>query len=321
MILNTLYLSIGVTIFNHLPWHLIFLFTKSYALRYYVLTKKEECKKIQKKIGTNTSHVTDNNKGFGFAIGCWYILYIDLTGGSDEGERYKVSIVATESSFKSLIKDDEDDNVDIINNKKYNLLSQDIVSEKQKKNINIWECFGNPHNRWYRKRVIKIPNFFPLGTQIPIIEQIIEQYEKNKHVTAFIHGLPGSGKSIIGLLLTKHYSSSYCKCLRMWKPGETLANLHCEVDPTEDKPLIILLNEIDIPLVNITNGIPDHKNLDISIQDKSGWNDLFDDIQIGMYPNIIMILTSNKTPQFINELDPSYLRESRIDIISELKNN
>lgn len=314
MILNTLYLSIGVSIFNHFPWQFMFLFTRSYTLRYYVLTKKEECKKIQKKIGTNTSHITDNNKGFGFAIGCWYLLYIDIMGSTDEGERYKISIIATESTFKFLIKDDEDDKDDNINN-------QDIVSEKQKKNIKIWECFGNPHNRWYRKRVIKIPNFLPLENQIPIIEQIIEQYEKNKHVTAFIHGLPGSGKSILGLLITKHYSSSYCKCLRMWKPGETLANLHGEVDPTEDKPLIILLNEIDIPLVSITNGISDHKNLDISIQDKSGWNDLFDDIQIGMYPNIIMILTSNKTPQFINELDPSYLRESRIDIISELKSN
>ena len=119
-------------------------------------------------------------------------------------------------------------------------------------------------------------------------------------------------------MLTNHYTSSYCKNIKFWKPGETLANLHVEVDPTEDKPLIILLNEIDIPLVSITEGIPDHKNIDISIQDKSGWNDLFDDIQIGIYPNIIVLLTSNKTPTFINELDQSYLREGRIDLIFEV---
>jgi hypothetical protein len=278
----------------------------------YTLTKKEECKKIQKKIGTNTSHLSDNNKGIGYSIGYWYIMYIDILG-SEDGDRYKITFVATETTYNYLIRDDEDD--------EDNKFTDIPVEDKPKKNINIWESFGNISNRWYRKRVIKIPNFFPLAHQIPVMDQIIEQYNKTKHVTAFIYGPPGSGKSIIGLLLTKHFSSSYCKALRLWKPGETLGNLHCEVDPTEDKPLIILINEIDIPLISITEGIPNHKYLDICVQDKSGWNDFFDDIQIGMYPNIIVLLTSNKTATFINELDPSYLRESRIDIISELKNN
>ena len=316
-LLNTLYFSVGVAILNNFPWQFIFLYTAPFGIRLYTLTKKEECKKIQKKIGTKTSQLSDNNKGIGYSIGYWYIMYIDIIG-SEDGDRYKISFIATEITYNNFMKDDED-NED--NNYVFNKLDDIIISDKPRKNINIWESFGNSRSRWYRKRVIKIPNFLPLAHQIPVIEQIIEQYNKTKHVTAFIYGPPGSGKSIIGLLLTKHFSSSYCKYVRLWKPGETLSNLHIEVDPTEEKPLIILLNEIDIPLINITDGIPDHKSLDICIQDKSGWNDLFDDIQIGMYPNIILLLTSNKTATFINELDPSYLRESRIDIISELKNN
>jgi hypothetical protein len=317
-LLNTLYLSVGVAILNNLPWQFIFIYTGPFGIRLYTLTKKEECKKIQKKIGMNTSQLSDNKKGIGYSIGYWYIMHIDIMVG-DEGDRYKISFIATETTYNNLIKDDEEDDKDDTFNDF--ISNKIIITDKPKKNINIWECFGNFHNRWYRKRTIKIPNFLPLGHQIPVIDKIIEQYNKTKHVTAFIHGPPGSGKSIIGLLLTIHFSSSYCKALKLWKPGETLSNLHSEVDPMEDKPLIILLNEIDIPLINITEGIPDHKNLDISIQDKSGWNDLFDDIQIGMYPNIIVLLTSNKSTTFINELDPSYLRDSRIDIISELKHN
>jgi hypothetical protein len=317
-LLNTLYFSVGVAILNNFPWQFIFLYTAPFGVRLYILTKKEECKKIQKKIGTKTSHLSDNNKGIGYSIGYWYIMYIDILG-CEEGDRYKITFIATEATYNNFMKEDEDDNY--VYNKFTDIPVNDTISDKPKKNMTIWESFGHINNRWYRKRVIKIPNFLPLAHQIPVIDQIIDQYNKTKHVTAFIYGPPGSGKSIIGLLLTKHFSSSYCKALKLWKPGETLGNLHTEVDPTEDKPLIILINEIDIPLINITEGIPDHKYLDICIQDKSGWNDFFDDIRIGMYPNIIVLLTSNKSTTFINELDLSYLRESRIDIISELKHN
>jgi len=307
IILNTLFVGIGVTLLNYIPWQLGFLFLKPYGIRYCILTKKEECKRVQKKVGTNTSQLIDNNKGSGFSIGYWYVLYIDIISRGDDGDYYKITIIATESSYNSLTKDEDDKDKDL------------VICETSKKSIDMWESFGNPHNRWYKKRKIKIPNIIPHKNQKPLLKRITELYEEKNHVTAFIHGPPGSGKSIIGLLLAKHFSSSYCKCLRLWKPGDTLANIHSEVDPTEDKPLIILLNEIDIPLINITEGIPDHKNLDISIQDKSNWNDLFDDIQIGIYPNTIILLTSNKTVDFINQLDLSYLRESRIDFIYELK--
>ena len=76
-IFHTLYISIGLAILNYIPWDIIFLFTKHYGLRMYILRKKEECKIIQKKIGNNWSHLTDNDKGCGYAYGYWYILYLN----------------------------------------------------------------------------------------------------------------------------------------------------------------------------------------------------------------------------------------------------
>jgi siroheme synthase (precorrin-2 oxidase/ferrochelatase) len=78
-------------------------------------------------------------------------------------------------------------------------------------------------------------------------------------------------------------------------------------------------DEVDIALLKIHEGtIPDHKNIPTLIQDKTGWNRFLDNFQRGLFPFIILIMTSNKPPQFVNALDPSYLRPGRVDEIFEL---
>jgi hypothetical protein len=37
-----------------------------------------------------------------------------------------------------------------------------------------------------------------------------------------------------------------------------------------------------------------------------------------MYPNIILIITSNRGPKFIESLDPSYIRKGRVDVTFEM---
>ena len=56
------------------------------------------------------------------------------------------------------------------------------------------------------------------------------------------------------------------------------------------------------------------KNYRIQTPDKSGWNRLFDDIGRGLYPYVIVIMTTNRSPDYINSLDPSYLRPGRVDL-------
>ena len=45
---------------------------------------------------------------------------------------------------------------------------------------------------------------------------------------------------------------------------------------------------------------------------------MLDTIQRGMYPNIILIMTSNRGPEFINSLDTSYIRKGRVDLTFEM---
>jgi hypothetical protein len=94
-----------------------------------------------------------------------------------------------------------------------------------------------------------------------------------------------------------------------------------EAEPTKDKPLIIVWEEIDIQLALIHKGIESHKNIPILVRNKTGWNTLLDKIQLGLYPNIILLLTSNIPIRKINETledDESYLRQGRMDIIASL---
>ena len=40
-----------------------------------------------------------------------------------------------------------------------------------------------------------------------------------------------------------------------------------------------------------------------------------------MYPYCIIIMTTNKTPQYFDDIDPSYMRQCRINLKYELTKN
>ena len=61
--------------------------------------------------------------------------------------------------------------------------------------------------------------------------------------------------------------------------------------------------------------ITKHKWLITQVHNKTSWNGLLDKIALGIYPNLILILTSNKTPKYFNNKDTSYIRNGRVDKI------
>jgi hypothetical protein len=52
---------------------------------------------------------------------------------------------------------------------------------------------------------------------------------------------------------------------------------------------------------------------------KIDWNAFLDKFDMEYYPNIILILTSNKSIDYFNKLDSSYFRNGRVDLKIELK--
>ena len=290
-------------VMNDIPWTSIFLFTQLFGVRLYTLRRKEECQQIQKKMGSWCSHMSEDGKGYGYSFGYWYFLHSTIDT-SDFGDKYTIWMIGTEESYNN-IKTVEDSTKKIVN---------ELIPELS---FDILERHGSFNNPYYLKRNLNM-TIEPMLKQKEIMDTIHAIYRVKEHCSIYIYGEPGTGKSMIPLLMANCVKGMYCSTFKPWLPGDTLAGLYSEADPTESKPLIVALDEIDSALVKIHEGILHHKSIPISVPDKSGWNHMLDDIQRGLYPHLILILTSNKDPAFINDMDVSYLRERRIDKIFHL---
>jgi len=287
-----------------IPWTSLFIFLRRFGLYLYIIKNRDTCVRAQKRIQSYSSHMTDEEKGYGYSVGYWYIVYIDVSD-NDNGNYYTMWFIGTKSSFKRLTATVEE--IQMSKNE------NEPVPE-----FALFERIGSLHNTWFRKRRIPIMKIVPYESQETIISQIKAQYEKTRHVVALICGPPGTGKSMIGLLLANQYRSMFCNSLKPWQPGDTLASLYSEIEPPSDSPIIVGFDEVDNTIAAVAAGIPSHKSLTIQIQDKSGWNSFFDAIQRGLYPNIIIVLTSNRSAEYIRSIDPSYIREKRVDLIFDM---
>jgi len=308
-ILSTLYVSSGMALLNNIPWNFIFFITQMFGLRLYIIHNKEEYLRIQKRIGKWCSHITDNNKGYGYSVGYWYILSLNRTISNSDGDTFTAWIFSTESSYENLTKDFEE--------KKY----ININKIEDKTTINIIDRLGSYWNVYFKKRTIKIPEIKPYYNQQIIINEIIDHQKEKKHTVVLLHGESGKGKSMIGLLLASQLNGNYCDSLAPWQPGDTIASLYAEAEVSEESPLILALEEIDIPILKIHEGIKPLKGvpMPIPVCDKSSWNTLMTHIERGMYPHLIIILTTNQDPKFFNDLDESYFRTGRVNKIFKVK--
>uniref|UniRef100_A0A6C0ANV3 ATPase AAA-type core domain-containing protein n=1 Tax=viral metagenome TaxID=1070528 RepID=A0A6C0ANV3_9ZZZZ len=294
-----------INFINYIPWTFIFLITQIFGIRLYYIKKTEECNRIQNRI-KYSSHTTDGGKSYGYSIGYWYIL--NICGERDDD--ISIFIIATEESYKALTEEVKDE---------MSLFEQGWKppQHSEETKITVFERTGQFGTVWFKERTRDAKDI-PMGQQKSVIDAIIADYMKRRHTVAFIHGKPGTGKSMIGVLIANRFSSSFCNTIKPWQPGDTLGCIVSQVEPTAQKPLIIVFDEIDLVIMKIHEGIDQHKNMPTIVSDKSGWNHMLDSIQRGMYSNVILIMTSNRGPEFINSLDTSYIRKGRVDIIEEM---
>ena len=261
--------------------------------------------RIQNRI-KRCSHTTDGGKGYGYSLGYWYMLYLTNTDGLNT-----VTMIATAESYRARTDPKDDEEKSLFEQGWKPVPSVDNLR------ISVVERTGSYTSVWFRKRQREAKEV-PRGMQGYVVRSIIEDYTKRRHTVAHIYGGPGTGKSMIGILVANEFTSYFCNTLKLWQPGDSLATIISEVEPTPQKPLVIVFDEFDMVLEKIHVGIPPHKNIPIAVSDKPSWNHLLDSIQRGMYPNIILILTSNRAPEYIHSLDPSYIRKGRVDLTFEM---
>jgi hypothetical protein len=101
-------------------------------------------------------------------------------------------------------------------------------------------------------------------------------------------------------------------------PGDEFSKIYRKINPTSNSPLIIVLEEIDIIIDEISDNIPNHKYIPIQIRNKLGWNIWFDKLDKGFYPHVYVIMTTNKPINYFDKLDESYMRNNRVNLKAEL---
>jgi hypothetical protein len=195
---------------------------------------------------------------------------------------------------------------------------------KKTEAIRFFQRYGTYTNLFYSSVLLNLNHISPLPSQQIIIDSILASFRKKSKITAFIEGVPGSGKSFIGFLLAKEMGASFCHSFNPTDPGDVFSSLISRIRNSEcminDTPIVVVIEEVDIMIQNIhTKSVCLHSKIPTSVKDKSSWSTFLDDMFL--YQNIIVILTSNKPKQEIDALDTAYLRQGRVDEFYRMENN
>lgn len=318
MALNTIFMCITTTI--TIGWSLPFIICPLIGYQFYKLSNQKLTKLLNKL--PKLSSINNNDEMEGWIIGKWYIGYIYVLANQQGPPTKDLYILTSKKWFDTMSKEiDEQENTNNTNS---------LTTVK----INLWERDGNYFCLHYSKRDFDVSKSNPMKQQSNVIDKIINFYETNLYSVVLLHGAKGTGKSMIPLLLAKtladknkdipKYKVSFCDTYNPTDPGDSFISLYNKINPDKNSPLIVVLEEFDIIIHQVHyNKTDKHKYMPINILDKPSWNQFFDRFDRRYYPWVILILTSNVSPESINVLDPSYIREGRVnqtfEIIKESK--
>jgi len=294
-----------VTVTLSVAWSIPFLFTRLAGFQLYMIKESDKIKIFQKKIKYSSIQIEDYNP---FGIFCGYFY----AGIFFERERNQntLFIICTKEKFVELSTSNQ---------------SPDTTIKKLK--VNLLERSNGTYDWiYYTKRALEFypERFVARENQQNFIDTVKKHYnENNFNCVAYLEGNPGSGKSTIGVLLAKELKGILCNTFNPTDPGDSLSGLYNNSDKSSENPLIIFIDEADIIINKIHNEkIQKHKNIQTFVHDKTTWNSFLDRIDIGLYPYLIVIFTSNISHSEISEnTDNSYLRAGRVNIVCNLEKN
>jgi len=301
-------------------WSFPFIIAPLIGMQFYIISE-HKVTRLLKKIPKYSS-LLSNDEADGWIIGWPFIGYI-FTKEKDGGKQIELYLFTTKKYFAAKIKEistniDENNTNSIIN--------------QHKSKIKILDREGTYSWFHYSKRITSdMQCFIARPNQQVIIDNIMDYYNKHKNGVILLHGEKGIGKSMIPILLAKEFTNldinkknltepddivSYCDTFNPTDPGDSFITLYNTSYPTKNTPLIIVFEEVDIIIKKIHNdNIERHKNSPIMIRDKTSWNQFFDRFDRKYYPYTIIMMTTNETPEYINNMDLSYIRDGRVNQI------
>jgi len=280
-----------------------------FGIRYYIVRKDDEkTRAIAKVLQTKTiNSVTLFQHGNFYPSGYFinwscvgYYNYMDM-GDNVSSE---IHIFTTIKYFHTLFET-EKTSVSFTNK----TITKDTTPPQA---LIIYSRSGSYTCGYYTRMRVDLCNLEAKGKQVEITDDICDIFQREKRGVFFIHGISGAGKSTIGYLVANKLKGAFCHTFNPTDPGDTLSSLLRDSVPTDDTPTIILIEEANTMIHALHDGkIQKHKNVTTCIHNKSTYNTFMDDLIF--YKNVAIIMTSNESKESIDALDPSYLRERRVD--------
>lgn len=282
----------------------IILYITGYNL--YYIHNKDKIKLIRNKLSDAfVTTYTDEHKPLGFVFSLKYQMICYFYEN-----RNIIHLICRYKDMKDIIE--QNDKPIIKKIKPVNMCDNNGIMEYMYRN-------GDYNYFEYSKRNLFIRETKMSEQQEHIFHNIKKQYNENNNVKCYIHGKVNTGKTFLCYLMARELNCYLCDTFNPTEPSDTFSNLYLNINPSSSKPLILLLDEVDILLHKIhNNDIKPHKKNSIEVYNKTTWNQMLDKIDYGLYPYVILVLCSNTNYETINKLDPSYLRNGRIDLVQNL---
>jgi hypothetical protein len=222
-----------------------------------------------------------------------------------ESVTVEIHIITTQTYFQSLF---ENEKVSISFTDKKTSLQPSSSAQS----ITLLLRSGTYTCIYYSRLRVDVHDLEPKGLQGEIVDSICNGFTSKRRGCFFIHGVSGAGKSTIGFLVANRLNGTLCHTFNPTEPGDTLQAILRESEPSDERPTIILLEEVNTMIYAIhNNSVHRHKNITTCIQNKCTYNTFMDDLIL--YKNVMFIMTSNESKEAIDSLDSCYLRKGRLD--------
>jgi hypothetical protein len=255
-----------------------------------------------KKFLKNVSHASiwTNDEPEGWISGKWFIGYVQIVSG-ERKETRELWIISTKKFYDSNVREEE------------------VTKNGRMDTITYWVREGVFWNLTYSSRQLSLPKNEIYVKQTLAIEQIMEVFDQKKYSVCLLHGIAGGGKSMtVQYLCAKLLKTKKCvhlsETLNLHEPGDNFDSFYNKIAPTQDSPLVIVFEEVDGIIEKIHSGKIEQKHYPIQIKNKTDWNSFLDKFDREIYPHVILVMTTNKRAEYFDDLDPSYMREGRVNL-------
>jgi len=279
-------------------WSLVFLLASPLGVR----VNKVSGSRMKRFLKTvRHASIWTNDEPEGWICGRWYIGFIQVLA-SERNETQNLWIVSSKTFYVSCIQQKQTDD------------------QGKSNTITYWVREGSFWCLNYNSRQLALPKSQARVEQDAAIQLIVAAYTAATHVVCLLHGKAGGGKSmtiqyLCAELLKTKKAVHFCDTHAPNEHGDNFDSLYNKISPTEDAPLLVVFEEVDGMVTNLHMGkVEQRQHNPVQIKNKTDWNCFLDKFDREIYPNVILLMTTNKSAGWFDELDPSYMREGRVNV-------